>query len=56
MPWYETDEEDTDFIDFIKNYNSESRPQVMELLKKYSHKEIHIFKTRAEKDAFLNQL
>lgn len=56
MPWYETDEEDTKFIEFIKSYNEESRPQVMELLEKYAHKDIHIFKNREEKDAFLNRL
>ena len=56
MPWIETDEEDTEFIEFIKNYNSESRPQVMELLEKYSHKNVFIFRSRAEKDAFLNQM
>lgn len=56
MPWFETDEEDTEFIEFIKSYNSESRPQVMELLEKYSHKNIFIFRSRAEKDAFLNQI
>lgn len=56
MPWFETDEEDTEFIGFIKNYNSESRPQVMELLEKYSCKNVFIFRSRAEKDAFLNQI
>ena len=56
MPWFETDEEDAEFINFIRSYNSESRPQVMELLEKYSHKDIHIFKSREEKDVFLNQM
>ena len=45
-----------DFIEFIKNYNCQSRPKVMELLDKYSHKDIYIFKTRNEADEFLNQL
>ena len=56
MPWFETDEEDTNFIEFIKNYNAESRPQVIELLEKYSHKNVHIFRSRAEKDDFLSRL
>ena len=56
MPWFESGEEDAEFIGFIKNYNSESRPQVMELLEKYAHKDIFIFRSRDEKDAFLNQL
>lgn len=57
MPWIENkNEEDTEFIAFIKNYNCQSRPQVMELLEKYTHKDIYIFKTRNEADEFLNQL
>ena len=56
MPWYETDEEDEEFIGFIKSYNEESRPRVMELLERYAHKDIHIFKNREEKDAFLSRL
>ena len=30
IPWIET-EEDTEFIEFVKNYNSQNKPQVMEL-------------------------
>jgi len=56
MPWYETDEEDEEFIGFIRSYNTDSRPQVMELLEKYAYKDIHIFKNREEKDVFLNRL
>lgn len=44
MPWIEN-EEDTEFIEFIKNYNLQSRPKVMELLGKYSHKDIYILRT-----------
>lgn len=54
MPWVEAeDEEDTEFIEFIKNYNSQSRPQVMELLDKYFYKKIIIFRNRDEADEFL---
>ncbi len=53
MPWIESDEYDEAFIEFIKNYNSQCRPQVMELLDKYFYKNIFIFTTRAEADAFL---
>ncbi len=55
MPWVEY-EEDAEFIEFIKNYNSQSRPEVMELLGKYSEKDVHIFKSRSEADEFLNQI
>lgn len=57
MPWTEDkSEEDTEFIEFIKNYNSQSRPKVMELLKKYFYKDIFIFSNRNEADDFLFDL
>ena len=57
MPWVEAeDEEDAEFIEFIKNYNSQSRPQVMELLDKYSYKKIIIFRNRDEANEFLKQM
>ena len=52
MPWIET-EEDAEFIEFIKNYNKQQKPKVLELLKKYGDKNIIIFKSREEADAFL---
>ena len=55
MPWIEN-EEDSEFIEFIKNYNSQSRPRVMELLDRYSHKDIYIFNSRNEADEYLKQL
>lgn len=57
MPWTEDEnEEDAEFIEFVKNFNSQSRPQIMELLDRYPHKDIHIFKSRNEADDFLNQI
>ena len=53
MPWIET-EEDSEFIEFIKNYNEQRKPKVLELLKKYSDKNIIILKSREQADAFLN--
>ena len=53
MPWIET-EEDAEFIEFIKSYNEQQKPKVLELLEKYSDKNIVIFKSREEADAFLN--
>ena len=53
MPWIET-EEDSEFIEFIKNYNEQQKPKVLELLKKYDDKNIIIFKSREQADAFLN--
>ena len=53
MPWIET-EEDAEFIEFIKSYDEQQKPKVLELLEKYSDKNIIIFKSREEADVFLN--
>ena len=55
MPWVET-EPDLEFIDFIRKYNSESRPKVVELLEKYKEKNIIVFGSRAESDDYLRSL
>ena len=56
LPWIESDELDPDFIEFIKNYKSQSRPQVIELLQKYSNKDIYIFSNRTQAEEFLNKI
>ncbi len=53
MPWIET-EEDAEFIEFIKNYNEQQKPKVLELLEKHGDKNIVILGSREEADAFLN--
>ena len=53
MPWIET-EEDAEFIEFIKNYNEQQKPKILELLEKYSDKNIIIWESREQADAFLN--
>ena len=55
MPWMET-EEDGEFVEYIKNFRAENRPQIMELLDKYPHKDIHIFTDREQADAFLTKV
>ena len=57
MPWVEDEhEEDAGFIEFIENFNYESRPKIMELLDKYTDKDIYIFKNRDQADEFLKQI
>ena len=53
MPWIEV-EEDVEFIEFIKKYHQESRPQVLKLLETYSHKNIIVFTGREQAEIFLN--
>lgn len=57
MPWVEPkDGVDEDFIDFVKNYRQQIRPDVIKLLGQYSDKDVFIFKDRGEADEFLAQL
>lgn len=56
MPWIENENTDKDFINFVKQYNLESRPKVISLLEKYSTKNIIIFKTRTESEEYLSLL
>ena len=53
MSWIET-EEDAEFIEFIKSYNEQQKPKVIELFEKYSDKNIIILESREQADAFLN--
>ena len=55
IPWVEN-EDDIEFIEFVKNFNFQSRPKIIELLEKYSYKTIHIFKTRKDANYFLTNL
>ncbi len=56
IPCITLEDEDHEFVEFIKDYNSVSRPAVMELLRKYSHKHIIIFENRNDADEFLSQI
>ena len=54
IPWVE-EETDKAFLESVKRYEKEQRPRVMELLKKYSCKEIHIFHSRKETEEYLQE-
>ena len=57
MPWIEGEnEEDPEFIDFIRRYREESRPRVLELLRQYRDREIHVFLDRSAADELLARL
>ena len=55
MPWIET-EEDAEFIEFIKNYNEQQKPKVLELLEKYRDKNIIILGSREQANELLSLL
>lgn len=57
LPWVETStNEDLEFINLVKEYNIKKRPKVIELLNKYSDKNIYIFKDRIETEEFLKDI
>lgn len=57
MPWIEDSKQiDPEFLEFIHNFARDSRPAIIELLERYGHKQIHIFKGRQEADLFLRNL
>ena len=51
MPWIEI-EEDAEFMDYIRNFNEQRRPQIIELLEKFKDKKIIRFTSREEIDEF----
>ncbi len=55
MPWVET-EEDEEFTAFILQYNTVSRPQVLELIASHPDKNCIVFESREETDAYLKSL
>ena len=54
IPWVEN-QDDAEFIEFIKTFNKEQCPKIITLLDKYNEKNIFIFKSREEADVFLNK-
>lgn len=55
MPWVEY-EEDVEFIGFVKDFPTKTRPLVTALLEKYADKRLYIFKTRRQADDFLENI
>ena len=55
MPWIEEDE-DLEFVEYVKTYNEKNRPSVIALLKDHTDKDIHIFRRREDAAAFLQGL
>ena len=52
IPWVEN-EDDAEFIEFIKAFNEKERPKVIALIAKHHDKSIIILKSREESEAFL---
>ena len=52
IPWVEADE-DAEFMEFIKSFNEQARPKVIELLDKYKDKSIIVFTDRKQAEDYL---
>lgn len=55
MPWIEN-EDDEKFLDFIRTFGDNVRPEILAMFKKYSDKSIITFKDRKEAAEFLERL
>lgn len=55
LPWIET-EIDDDFINFIKDFRTESLPKIYELISKNSSKKIIIFRSRHDSEKYLQTI
>lgn len=57
MPWVEDPSDvDEEFVEFVKNFEAESRPMVLELLAKYREKTVFTFHCRSEAEDYLSTL
>ena len=52
MPWIEQ-EVDEEFMEFIRNFQEDSKPKILALLEKYSDKKIITFHSRNEAEEYL---
>ena len=55
MPWVE-EGDDQEFLEFIRAFETESRPRILELIGKYPDKAVVTFRTREEADRYLDTL
>ena len=55
MPWVE-EGDDEEFLEFIRAFETESRPRILELIGKYPEKTVGTFHTREEAEGYLGEL
>ena len=54
LPWIET-EEDAEFMEYIRAFSAEQRPEILSLLQKYPSVNTIVFHSREEVDAYLEK-
>ncbi len=55
MPWVE-EGDDEEFLEFIRAFETESRPRILELIGRYPDKTVVIFRTREAADRYLAEM
>ena len=55
IPWVE-EGDDQEFLEFIRAFESESKPRILELIGKYPDKAVVTFRTREEAERYLGEL
>ena len=55
MPWVE-EGDDQEFLEFIRGFESESKPKILELMEKYPEKTVVTFRSRKEAERYLGEL
>ena len=55
MPWVE-EGDDQEFLEFIRAFETESKPRILELIGGYPDKAVVVFRTREEADRYLDTL
>lgn len=55
MPWVE-ERDDQEFLEFIRAFETESKPRILELIGKYPDKAVVTFRTREEAERYLGEL
>lgn len=58
LPWIEPvgTQDEAEFLDYIRNYETERRPKVIELMEQHPEKHLIRFTSRAQADTFLQTL
>ena len=57
MPWKNAPEDDDEqFMEYIRRYNEDNKPLVLELIEKYEGKDVVIFKSRLDADKYINNM
>ena len=55
MPWVE-EGDDQEFLEFIRAFEAESKPRILELIGKYPDKAVVTFRSREEAEGYLGEL